>query len=64
MYMLGLIADDGFLIVFNKVQEEKKKSLMCYQVVEVVEYLCFEFVIKNVTNVVLLLHYCFCESLS
>lgn len=25
MYMLGLIADDGFLIVFNKVQEEKKK---------------------------------------
>lgn len=25
---------------------------MCYQGVEIVEYLCFEFVIKNVTNVV------------
>lgn len=40
MYLFGLIAD-GLLIVFNKVREEKKKkSLMCYQGVEVVEYLC------------------------
>lgn len=66
MYLRGLIADDVFffLIVSNKVHEGKK-SLMCYQGVEIVEYLCFRnSVIRNVTNVVLILHFCFCESLS